>query len=330
VEWTVAIGIDTHRDQHVAVALDRLGRRLGSLAFAVDEQGFAELVRFARSLGEAAFAVEGTGSYGASVARALLREGFPVFECDRPERRRRTDKNDLVDAEGAGRRLLTGRRLPLPRGGRERELLRLLLIERRSAQHGRQQASNQLQAAIITLDPPLRARLAHRRPATLARSSLLQRQRALAPLRRLAKRIVLLEQELAEIDRELARLTRRLCPKLLAEQGVGPLCAAQVLVSSADPNRLHSEPAFAALAGVSPIEASSGPRKRHRLNRGGDRQLNWALHMSALNRIRYHPETRSYYTRLLDRGKTKREAIRIVKRALARRLYRTIASEPAT
>jgi transposase len=103
-----------------------------------------------------------------------------------------------------------------------------------------------------------------------------------------------------------------------------------VLVSSADPSRLRSEPAFAALAGVSPIEASSGPLKRHRLNRGGDRQLNWALHMSALNRIRYHPETRSYYGRLLERGKTKREAIRIVKRALARRLYRTITADPAT
>jgi len=326
----VAIGVDTHRDQHVAVALDRLGRRLGSLALAVDERGFAELVRFARSLGEPAFAVEGTGSYGASLARALLLEGFPVYECDRPERRRRgSDKNDLIDAEAAARRLLSGKRLPLPRGGGEREWLRLLLLERRSAQHGRQQASNQLQAAIITLDPPLRARLARRRPATLARSGLLARQSELAPLRRLAKRIVLLEQELAEIDRELACLTRRLCPQLLAEQGVGPLCAAQVLVSSADPSRLRSEPAFAALAGVSPIEASSGPRTRHRLNRGGDRQLNWALHMSALNRIRYHPETRSYYEGLLERGKTKREAIRIVKRALARRLYRRLTTEPA-
>jgi transposase len=99
-----------------------------------------------------------------------------------------------------------------------------------------------------------------------------------------------------------------------------------VLVSTADPQRIRSEPAFAALAGVSPVEASSGPIKRHRLNRSGDRQLNWALHMTALNRIRYHPETRSYYQRQLDRGKTKREAIRIIKRALARRLYRTLTA----
>ena len=153
MEWTVAIGVDTHRDLHVAVALDRLGRRLGALELTVDEAGFARLVRFARSLGEPAFAVEGTGSYGASLARALLLEGFPVYECDRPERRRRADKNDLLDAESAARRLLTGKPLARPREGSERELLRLLLVERRSAQHGRQQAANQLQAAIITLDP---------------------------------------------------------------------------------------------------------------------------------------------------------------------------------
>ena len=115
-------------------------------------------MRFARSLGEPAFAVEGTGSYGASLARALLAERFPVFECDRPERRRRTDKNDLIDAEAAARRLLTASRCPC-RVRAEREQLRLLLLERRSAQHARQQASNQLQAAIITLEPPLRARL---------------------------------------------------------------------------------------------------------------------------------------------------------------------------
>jgi transposase len=321
----VAIGIDTHRDAHVAVAVDRVGRRLGWLEFRVDERGFEQLRRFARSLGQPAFAIEGTGSYGASLARALLADGFAVFECERPQRRRRKDKNDLIDAELAARRLLASEPLSLPRGGHEREQLRLLLVERRSAQHARQQARNQLKAAIVTLDPALRTRLERRPPATLVRSNLLQRQH-LAPLRRLAKRIVLLERELAETDRELHELTRALCPQLLRQPGVGPLCAAQVLVSAADPHRIRTEPAFAALAGVSPIEASSGPIKRHRLNRSGDRQLNWALHMTALNRIRYHPETRDYYQRQLDRGKTKREAIRIIKRALARRLYHTLTA----
>jgi transposase len=323
VEWTVAIGVDTHREAHVAVAVDRLGRRLGALEFRVDERGFGELRRFALALGEPAFAVEGTGSYGASLSRALLADGFAVFECERPRRRRRKDKNDVIDAELAARRLLAGEPLALPRGGHEREQLRLLLLERRSAQHARQQALNQLKAAIVTLDPPLRARLEQRPPTTLARSNVLQPQQ-LAPLQRLARRIVGLESELTETDRELDELTRALCPQLLRQPGVGPICAAQLLVSTADPHRIRTEPAFAALAGVSPVEASSGPTKRHRLNRSGDRQLNWALHMTALNRIRYHPETRSYYRRQLNRGKTKREAIRIVKRALARRLYRTL------
>lgn len=327
--WTVAIGVDTHAHRHVAVAVDRLGRLLGSLELAVDEDGFAALARFARSLGEPAFAVEGTGSYGASLARALSGEGFPVYECERREQRRRgADKNDLLDAEAAARRLLSGKKLPLPRGGgsSEREQLRLLLAERRSAQHARLQARNQLQAAIITLDPPLRAQLGGVEPAALHRRALVRRTPSLAPLARLSRRIHQLQTELAAIDTELLELTHALCPKLLAEHSVGPLCTAQVLVSTADPSRLKSEASFAALAGVSPIEASSGPLKRHRLNRGGDRQLNWALHMSALNRIRHHPETQAYYQRLLTNGKTKKEAIRIVKRVLARRLYRTLTA----
>lgn len=324
MEWTVAIGVDTHRDLHVAVAVDRLGRELGWLEFPVDEQGFAQLGRFARSFGVPAFAIEGTGSYGASLARTLLADDFAVFECERPQRRRRKDKNDLIDAGQAARRLLSGQPLPLPRTGIERERVRLLLLERRSAHQARQQALNQLKAAIVTLDPPQRARLRSLRPAALARK--LAKQPQLAPLRRLAQRVVLLEQELSETDRELNDLTRTLCPQLREQPGVGPVCAGQMLVSTANPHRIRSEPAFAALAGVSPIEASSGPTKRHRLNRSGDRQLNWALHMTALNRIRYHPETRAYYQRQLTRGKTKREAIRIVKRALARRLYRTLTA----
>jgi transposase len=324
MEWTVAIGVDTHRDRHVAVALDRLGRTVGSLEIAVDEGGFKQLVDFARSLGRPAFAIEGTGCYGASLARALLAEGMLVYECDRPERRSRKDKNDLIDAERAARQLLSGKPLPLPRTGAEREQLRLLLAERRSAQHARRQAHNQLKAAIVTLDPPLRTQLHRLAPPALARSLSARRRPELAPLKRLANRVTLLENELAEIDRELASLTAALCPQLLAQPGVGPLCSAQILVSAADPTRLKSEAAFAALAGVSPIEATSGPIKRHRLNRGGDRQLNWALHMSALNRIRHHEETRSYYQRLLSNGKSKKEAIRIIKRVLARRLYQTL------
>src|SRR5262249_31038957 len=187
MEWTVAVGVDTHRDEHVAVALDRVGRRLGSLAIRVDECGFGELIEFARKLGEPAFAVEGTGCYGASLARALLTAGFAVFECGRPERRHRGDKNDLIDAERAAERLLSGRSLPRPRTGRDRERLRGLLAERRSARHARLQAQNQIKAIVITLEPPLRAALSELRERALVRSLAARRRRELAPLMRLAK-----------------------------------------------------------------------------------------------------------------------------------------------
>ncbi len=323
MDWTVAIGIDTHRDCHVAVALDLQGRRLGSHALAVTERGFRELVGFAHALGEPAFAIEGTGCYGASLARFLQARQFPVYECERPLRRGRKAKSDLLDAERAARRLLSGERLPLPRRGARREELRLLLAERRSCQRSRTQALAQLEAALVGRDPGERERLRARSLVALARL----RRSELQPLRRLAARALVLERELKAIDRELAELTRRLCPRLIQEHGVGPVSAAQLLVSAAQPGRLRSEAAFAALAGVSPVEASSGIVRRHRLNRGGDRQLNRALHMSALTRIAYHAETRAYYQRLLARGKTRKEAIRCVKRVLARRLYRVFMAE---
>ena len=188
MEWTVAIGVDTHRDLHVAVALDRLGRRLGSLEFEVSEEGFAELRRFACRLGRPAFVVEGTGSYGASLARELLAKSLLVYECERPQRRGRAGKNDLLDAERAAGRLLACERLALPRTGAARERLRLLLAERRSCQRARTQARNQLQAAIVSLDPALRSQLARLREEALSRSLAARRRPELAALRRLAKR----------------------------------------------------------------------------------------------------------------------------------------------
>ena len=325
--WTVAVGIDTHKDAHVAFALDQLGRALGSLRFDVSEPGFAQLKSFALALGEPAFVIEGTGCYGASLSRSLIADGHEVYECERPERRGRCNKNDLLDAERAAKRLLTGERLALPRLGDERERLRLLLVERRSCRHARRQALNQLAAALVTLDPPLRASLEQLRDEKLVRSIAARRQPDLAPLQRLAQRAIYLKAELVQIDTELTDITHQICPRLLNEHGVGTICAAQILVSSAQTHRLRSEASFAALAGVSPIEASSGPTKRHRLNRGGDRQLNWAIHMTALTRIRNHPETQTYYRNLQTRGKTKREAIRCVKRVVTRRLYHTLAAD---
>jgi len=332
MEWTVAVGVDTHKEVHVAVALDALGGQLGSREIATTTAGYRSLLSWAQQLGVPAFAVEGTGSYGAGLCRFLEAAGVDVFECERPRRQeRRRGKSDLIDAALAARRLLSGEPLGLPRGAGRREDLCLLLLERRGAMQARNAALNQLHALLVTAPDQLRARLgalsgdrlaaaaARLRPSTEVTNGV---------LRRLGRRVERLSREIEEAERALADLVAELAPTLLEECGVGPVCGAQQLVSSGDPSRMRSEASFAALAGTSPVDASSGKQRRHRLNRGGDRQLNWALHVVALARIRHHAETGAYYQRLLAAGKTSKEARRCVKRALARRFYQHLRELP--
>jgi transposase len=323
--WTVAIGVDTHKQWHVAVALDRLGRLIGSLTVAATGAGYQQLVVWAQTLGEPVFGIEGCGSYGAGLTRFLADHGETVFECERPSRgERRGGKNDLVDATLAARRIVAGEGLSVPRGGGQREQLRVLLLERRGASRARTAALNQLDAVIVTAPDDLRRRLSTVPRTHLVGTVVRLRRRpdgATAAPRRIARRIQLLTAELDEIDAELAGLVSQIAPQLLAECGVGPVCAAQLLVSSGDPRRMASEASFAALGGTNPLDASSGKQQRHRLNRGGDRQLNWALHVIALQRVHHHAQTRRYYQSLLARGKTPKEAKRCVKRALARHFY---------
>lgn len=338
MEWTVAIGVDTHKRSHVAVALDRMGQKLASCQVEASEPGYKTLLVWGRSLGSCAFAVEGAGSYGAGLARFLSEEAMPVFECERPSRRdRRRGKNDEIDALLAARRLVAGDGLSGLRGGGVRELLRVLLAERRGADQARTACINQLHALIVTAPSPLRSRLGELRRGQLVAAAARLRRRSgddpeqtalLEVFRRLGARALTLAREAAEAEDRIEELVRMLAPQLLEECGVGPICAAQLIVSSGDPQRMRSEAAFAALAGTSPVEASSGPIKRHRLNRGGDRQLNSALHRIALTRTRYHTETAAYHAKLLARGKTKREAMRCVKRMLARHFYPQLQSLP--
>jgi transposase len=255
---------------------------------------------------------------------------------ERPRRaERRRGKSDRIDATLAAGRLLSEAPLPRLRGGGVREDLRLLLLERRGAVRARTAALNQLQAVVVTAPEALRARLRGLGGPTLARAAARVRGRegesavAAGVLRRLAHRVHELSQELDELDTQLEAIVSRLVPELLQESGVGPVCAAQLLVSSGDPTRMASEASFAALAGTSPVEASSGLHQRHRLNRGGDRQLNRALHVISLTRVRWHPETAAYYQRLLASGKTPREARRCVKRMLARYFHRHLQLIPA-
>jgi transposase len=335
MSWTVAIGIDTHKHEHVAVACDALGRQLDSRSLAATSRGYLALWRWAHELGEPAFAVEGAGSYGAGLARFLAAAGALVYESERPQRReRRRGKSDPIDAAIAARRLLAGEGLSRLRGGGAREDLRLLLLERRGLVRAETAALNQLHAVLVAAPARVRERLGSLGGGRLLRACARLRacgdqERVLVGvLRRLARRIRALQRELEALDHELGQLVETLVPELLEECGVGPVCAAQLVVSSGDPARMRSESSFAALAGTSPVDASSGRQRRHRLNRGGDRQLNRALHVIALNRVRFHPETSAYYGRLLASGKTSREARRCVKRALARHFYRRLCGLP--
>ena len=193
MEWTVAIGVDTHKEVHVAVALDALGAQLDSQEIPTSRAGYERLLCWARELGVPAFAIEGAGSYGAGLVRFLERAGVTVYECERPRRQeRRRGKSDLIDAALAARRLLAGERLSLPRGGGRREDLRLLLLERRGAMQARNAALNQLSAVILTAPEHVRERLQALSGERLAREVARLRSHpdvVIGVLRRLGRRV---------------------------------------------------------------------------------------------------------------------------------------------
>ena len=330
----IVVGVDTHRDSHVAVALDALGGRLGERSVPTTRAGYTDLERWASGLGLVrAFGVEGTGSYGAGLARQLRAGGHVVREVDRPDRqaRRRLGKSDPLDAEAAARAVLAGTATTRPkRADGSVEALRLLVLTRRSAEKARSAAMIQLRAVMVTAPAELRETLTGLGPVAL-----LERCAAFRPgapidpwsatrhaLRALARRIRALDEELAGTVSAMDRLTLGRAPALRATFGVGPDSAAALLVAAGDgPDRLRSEAAFAALCGASPIPASSGLRTRHRLDRGGDRQADRALYVIVLTRLAHHAPTRAYVERRTAEGRTKREIIRCLKRYVAREVF---------
>jgi transposase len=338
----ITVGVDTHAEVHVAAVIDQVGRELGHASFPTTEVGYQRLWRWADSHGRiVAVGVEGTGVYGAGLARWLTGRGATVVEVDRPDRkaRRFQGKSDPIDAYAAARAVLSGRAMTVPklRDGRV-EMIRTLHVARRSAVKAVAQAKNQLHAEIKTAPESLRGQL---RDLTWAR--LRDRCVGLRPgevddvtaavkftLRSLARRIVTLETEVGDLDRELGRLVDDVAPTLASLYGVGLDVAATLLTTAGDnPDRLRSEAAFAHLCGVAPIPASSGKTHRHRLNRGGDRQANHALWVIAMVRLRYDERTRAYRDRRTSEGKTPRETLRCLKRYVAREIYRAILTDLA-
>jgi transposase len=331
------IGVDPHRDQHaVGVVEVRTGVVVFETSVAADGGGYADALAVAErhAPGRRAFAVEGTGSYGAGLTRFLSGSGERVFEVGRLRRERSSGgKTDALDAVRAARAVLVQERPATPRNNGEREALRALMAAREGAANAKRAGLCQLRALLVTTPEPLRSEL---RPLTRAR--LLTRLAAMRPeqrqdpelrgvllsLRSVARRVQQLTLEERELAREIETLTRSLAPTLLDQPGVGPLLAAQVLLSWSHKGRIRSEAAFARLAGVAPIPASSGQTIRYRLDRSGDRQLNRALHMITVTRRRAHPATIAYIERRIQEGKTRREATRCLKRYLARNLFRLL------
>lgn len=341
-ERDVVIGVDTHRDQHALAIVDgRTGAVLDELTIAASPAGYRHALEAAeaRGAGRRIWAIEGTGAYGAGLCRHLEAHGEQVAEIDRPARpvARGRQKSDALDARRAARTLIMREHPTIPRADGGREALRVLMLSRESAVQTRTIALQQMRALIVSAPDALRGRL-----GGLGRGALIARCRALRagayadPARgalahalcALARRAHRAGEEADQHERAMLAHVRSLAPALLFEPGVGTITAAQLIISFSHPGRMRSEAAFARLGGVAPIPASSGQVVRHRLDRGGDRQLNRALHVIVLMRRAHHPPTRAYIQRRVGQGKSTREAVRCLKRYVARHLFRLLEAAP--
>ena len=341
-ELDVVVGVDTHKQTHTAAALRPTGAVIDHLTVPADPAGYRRLIAFGAAHGDRRlWAVEGTGTFGAGLCAALLGKDEAVVEVDRPQRpaRRAGSKSDDIDAVRAARQAIAGIGLSEPRSRGDREAIRVLLTTRAQAIDFRTRAICAVHALVTSAPERLRERL-RTLPlgellATCAgmRGSACQTSEEFATtmaMRATARRALACQAEAAELETQLTALIRRMAPSLLEHVGIGPVVAAQLLVSWSHRGRVRSEAAFARLAGVAPIEASSGTVTRHRLNRCGDRQLNRALHTIVLVRMRQDPTTQSYVKRRIAEGKSVREVKRCLKRYVARQLFRELEATQLT
>jgi transposase len=338
------VGVDPDRDWITLAVID--AKSSGVLAegrFAASSDGYDDAVDFVDGHSvdtERAWVIEGSGSYGRGLTAALWRRGEWVIEFDRPVRKTKDGaKSDALDAVRAARETLGRRRLSSPRAHHGmREAIRVHSVTGAAAVRARTGAINELKAMIVTADETLRGQLRGLRTSAQVAACAKFRDhpyRAVdqrctrQALRALARRIQHLDAEVDEHDRVLRQLLDEAAPQLLTERGIGHITAAQFYVAWSHPGRCHSEAAFAKLGGTAPVEATSGQNQnRHRLNRGGDRQLNRALYLVAVTKQRCDPTTRAYIARRVAEGKTEREAIRCIKRFIARRVWRLLEGGP--
>lgn len=333
-------GVDTHKDLHVASLVDDHDRVLGTRSFASTRQGYRQMLDWMRGFGDLKrIGVECTGSYGAGLLRFLQAAGIEVIEITAPDRqdRRRRGKTDDLDAQNAAHAAFAGIRAVTPRTRDGMvESLRVLKVCRKTAVTARRVALQMIQNTIVCAPDVLRDQL-----RSMTRMQLIRTLAAWRPdltayrhveaayrisLKSLARRYLELHDEIADLDVMIAAIVDDLAPELVARNSIGHTSAAQLLLTVGDnPSRLKSEASFAALCGVSPVPASSGKTTRHRLNRGGDRAANSALHIIAIGRLRTDSRTKDYVARRVAEGHSKLEAIRAVKRYLAREVFNIIA-----
>ena len=336
----VIVGVDTHKHEHVAVAINDLGAGLATFRVPANGAGYADLVAWARTLGDLeAFGIEGTGSYGVGLARFVRRQGLHVVEVNRCDRRKRRNngKSDTLDAEAAARSVLAGVATAMPKAADgAAEMVRQIKIARDTAVKARTTAMTTLKTLLVNapsrvreaLEPLTDQRLIDR-CATLRPGDILDPTASVKyALRALATRWRTLSAEIDRHDELLDILTRAAAPTLREAFGIGPDSAAEMLIVAGDnPTRIRSEAAFAKLCGACPIPASSGVTNRHRLFRGGHRQANAALYRIVIIRMRWHQPTLDYVRRRTAEGLSKKDIIRCLKRFVAREIYHALIED---
>jgi transposase len=338
----VVIGVDTHTDTHTAAILNAAGGKLHTLTVETTEDGYGQILDAILEHAPGpriAWAIEGTGSYGAGLRQQLESDGGEIIEVRAVSRPRGQSKNDVNDATAIARTALVQNTHARPRTGQTREVLRILTLTRNRDVKTRTRLINTLKSLILTAADPVRDKF--RTHTSTEQIKITQRLRtpknatddvraSISAIRASGTQISDLTTLINAAEKEMSRLIAQHAPLLLAVYGVGPLSAAQILLTFSHPGRFPTEATFAAIAGTSPLEASSARTVRHRLNRTGDRQLNAAIHrVMHTRKIAHHPDTTAYIARRSAEGKTPKEINRLLKRYITRHLYRLLETMPA-
>ena len=337
-EGDVVAGIDTHEDTHTIALLDRVGAPVATATYRADPDGYRRAADFITSHGTcAAVGVEGTNSYGAGLRKHLQSRGLLVLEALRPKRqvRRMDGKSDPIDAAEAARSVLAGRGPSVPKDGNgHAEALRFLDAARAQLVRAMTALSNSAGDMLVTAPEAFRSRWGRGRAAdalkrissTTARGDGIVEEALMAALKAMARQHRELDRQARQLERRMREILDEHAPASLTIYGAGTITAARLVAAAGDnPDRIRDEAAFAKLCGACPIPASSGRTNRHRLNRGGNRNANSALHRIALVRMSHpHPRTRDYIARKRAQGMGTKEIMRCIKRAICREAYRAI------